>query len=524
MRVNGPILIALDSGTSVVKALAFNAAGEVVTVVSRPNVIWSGPGSAAEQDMARTWEDTCAVLSELAARLDGAEVAALAVTGQGDGTWLIDQEDAPITPAILWLDARAAQLVEDLRESGAARAAFAFTGTGLAACQQPAQLLWLDRNRPDLLERATTAFHCKDWLYLKLTGVRATDPSEASFSFGDYRTRNYCEEVLDALGIKHLRRLLPPIVDGARQWHGLSAAAGARTGFAQGLPVVLGYLDVACAALGAGAYGAGVEAGVSILGTTGLHLRLVPASDQVVPSPAMTGYCIPFPVPGHTVQMQTNMAATLNLDWLARLVQDAARLAGGGAACESQDILRALDRVVMEARPGAVLFHPFISSSGERGPFIDPYARAGLLGIDQNVRLPDVARGVYEGLGLAARDCYVAMGGLPETVRITGGAAHSKSMRAILAACLNCPVRAATHDEAGAAGAAMTAAVSVGLYPDMAACAARWIVGIEGETEQPNSALAGIYDVLFQVYREGYAALPTVWRRMHAAREKLHDV
>src|SRR5205823_6073089 len=137
-------------------------------------------------------------------------------------------------------------------------------------------------------------------------GVRATDPSEASFSFGDYRTRSYRKEVLDALGLTHLRRLLPPIVDGARQWHGLSATAAERTGFPQGLPVVLGYLDVACATLGAGAYGAGVEAGVSILGTTGLHLRLVPSSDQVVPSPTMTGYCIPFPVPGHTVQMQTN--------------------------------------------------------------------------------------------------------------------------------------------------------------------------------------------------------------------------
>jgi erythritol kinase len=227
--------------------------------------------------------------------------------------------------------------------------------------------------------------------------------------------------LLDALGLAHLRRLLPPIVDGARQWHGLSAAAAARTAFTQGLPVVLGYVDVACAALGAGAYGGGGEAGVSILGTTGLHLRLVPNPEEVVPSPAMTGYCIPFPVPGHTVQMQTHMVATPNLEWLARLAQDAARLAGAGAARESGDILRALDEAAGAARPGAVLFHPFISSSGERGPFTDPFARAGLLGMDQNVRLPEVARGVYEGLGLAARDCYVAMGGLPATVWITGG-------------------------------------------------------------------------------------------------------
>ena len=187
---------------------------------------------------------------------------------------------------------------------------------------------------------------------------------------------------------------------------------------------------------------------------------MVPEPDQVVPSAAMTGYCIPFPVPGYTLQMQTNMAATLNLDWLVHLVQDAACLGGAEASRDNQDILRALDDAVLKARPGAVLFHPFISSSGERGPFIDPFARAGLLGIDQNVRLPEVARAVYEGLGFAARDCYIAMGGLPSSVRITGGAAHSESMRVILAACLNCPVTLVAHDEAGAAGAAMVAAVT----------------------------------------------------------------
>ena len=87
-----PILIALDSGTSMVKALAFDAMGKVVTAVSRPNLISSGNGGAVEQDMERTWEDTCAVLGELTARLNRAEVAALALTGQGDGTWLIDRE------------------------------------------------------------------------------------------------------------------------------------------------------------------------------------------------------------------------------------------------------------------------------------------------------------------------------------------------------------------------------------------------------------------------------------------------
>jgi erythritol kinase (D-erythritol 1-phosphate-forming) len=91
----------------------------------------------------------------------------------------------------------------------------------------------------------------------------------------------------------------------------------------------------------------------------------------------------------------------------------------------------------------------------------------------------------------------------------------------ILAACLNCPVRAAAHEEAAAAGAAMTSAVSVGLYPDMAACAARWIAPAQGEVDWPDPALARAYELLFPVYREGYAALSAVWRQMHTARETI---
>ena len=204
------LLLALDSGTSMVKAVAFTDAGEVVAAASRPNRV-DAPGPArAEQCMDRTWQDAAAVLAEVADRVAGWEIAGLAVTGQGDGTWLVDGDGRPVGPALLWLDARAAGLVEHLHETGAARSAFVHTGTGLNACQQSAQLLWLREHEPERLRRVAHAMHCKDWLYLNLTGTAAADPSEACFTWGDYRTRTYRDEVLQALGAAGLARLLPP--------------------------------------------------------------------------------------------------------------------------------------------------------------------------------------------------------------------------------------------------------------------------------------------------------------------------
>ena len=521
-----PVLLALDSGTSVVKAVAFAADGAILATRSRPNTYRTLPGGGAEQDMRRSWDDAAAVLADLAAALAAhhadAQIVALGITGQGDGTWLIDTDGEPVGDGWLWLDARAAAIVEELKASGAAAEAYRFTGTGLAACQQAPQLAWMQRQRPEMLARAATAMHPKDYLYFRATGARRTSPCEGCFTFGDFRTRSYRDEVLRALGLAAQRHLLPPMQDGTLAFDALTATAARQTGLRAGLPVVLGYVDVLCTALGAGLYGAGGDVGVSIIGSTGMHMRLVPEVAAVAPSPAMTGYCMVFPVPGHTMQAQTNMAATLNIDWLADIVADAASLAGGGGVTRAA-VLEALGETALRARAGAALFHPFISSAGERGPFTDAAARASFIGLEQAVRLPELARAVFEGLAFAARDCYAATGGAPADIRVSGGAARSPAIRHILSACLDRPVRTVAQPEAGAAGVAMMAAICTGLYDDMAACARDWVAPRLEAPLLPDPALAALYDALYPIYRDAYAALPSVWHRLRDARE-MHDV
>ena len=125
--------------------------------------------------MRRTWDDAAAVLADLAAQLrarfPGREVVALGVTGQGDGTWLIDADGEPVGRRLAV--ARRARRRHRGRTERQRRGAavFAYTGTGLAACQQAPQLLWMQRHRPEALARAATALHPKDYLYFRLTGA-----------------------------------------------------------------------------------------------------------------------------------------------------------------------------------------------------------------------------------------------------------------------------------------------------------------------------------------------------------------
>jgi len=513
------LLIGIDAGTSVIKAVAFTFDGMQVAMTSRPNSYATpGPGHV-EQDMARTWADCAATLRELRERIPdlAGRAAAIAVTGQGDGTWMIDAEGEPVGGGLLWLDSRAASLCADYMKTPAYDAHYAKTGSGLNACMASGQIAWMKRHQPDRLARATTAFHCKDWLYYKLTGERATDPSEANFTFGNFRTRRYEPAIAEAMGIADCQRLLPPIVDGAQASHKLSAVAAAAIGLPQGLPVVLAYVDVICTAIGGGIYDPAGEVGASIFGSTGMHMRYAATPDAVKLNETRSGYTMCFPVAGASAVMQSNMAATLNIDWFLDIAREAAAFAG--AKVTRAALLAGMDDRVLGAVPGAAVYHPYILEAGERGPFLNPDARAQFSGLSSKTTYADMMRAVYEGLAFASRDCYLASGPIPREVRLGGGAARSNAIRSILASALGAPVRSVNREETGAAGACMIAALCLGHYPGMAACVDAWVTPLLGEATAPDPSLAKTYAHLFPVYLEIRKAMPPVWESLAQVRQ-----
>ena len=317
--------------------------------------------------------------------------------------------------------------------------------------------------------------------------------------------------MLRLLGLDGRRHLLPDIVDGYREAHPLVDSVARATGLPAGLPITLGYVDVICSALGGGLYDAGAASAMTLTGTTGIHMRYTGSADDVVLPAEPSGYTIAFPGGGY-VQLQTNMAATLNIDWILDVGREV--LATHGVDTDAVDHFDGLDERILAARPAAALYHPYISPAGERGPFIDSRARASFAGLDQGVGYHDLVRAVYEGLALAARDCYASMGRIPDEIRLGGGAAQSLALRRIMASVPDRPIRVADRPEAGAAGAAMIATVKHGYFDDVAACTAQWVTPSIGEAVRPDPELAVLYDGLFEAYVAARDASPAVWRRL----------
>ncbi|MDB5522392.1 MAG: xylulose kinase [Rhizobium sp.] len=515
------ILIGIDAGTSVMKSVAFDLGGRQLAMASIPNSYEAVGRTGAVQDMARTWADAARTLAELGGKIDNLanRVAAIAVTAQGDGNWRIDKAGDPVGKAWLWLDARASEVVERLQADSGNVERFRQTGTGLAACQQGSQLRWILENAPETLDGVVNTFHCKDWLYFKLTGKVATDPSEACFTFGDFRTRQYSEDVIDFLDLQKVRTLLPEIVDGATQHHALSEDAARLTGLKAGTPVVLGYVDVVCTSIGAGLYDKSTDTGCSIIGSTGMHMRFAESADDVWLNKEQTGYTMCLPIPGAYAQMQSNMAATLNIDWIINVA--GGLLKGMGVEKSKSELLGHVDRWLAEASDQPILFHPYISEAGERGPFVDASARASFVGLSIGHGFGDLVKAVFDGLAFSARDCYAQMGPMPERVRLTGGAARSRALRSILGGALGASIQTTEREEAGAAGAAMIAAVSLGIYPDMETCVGDWVSPYMKPAESPDPTLTRRFDEAFPAYRQTRQALRPVWHEMaseHAER------
>jgi erythritol kinase (D-erythritol 1-phosphate-forming) len=508
------IIIGIDAGTSVIKSVAFTTAGEQIAVAAEPNKYASFPDGGCEQDMAVTWADTAATLKKLSAQIPGlaSRLIAISVTAQGDGLWLIDKDGEPVGPAHIWLDNRAGSIVEDYVRSDDYPAHYERTGTGLTVVQMSGKLAWMQRHQPERLARATTAFHCKDWIYFKLTGDRATDPSEGNFTFGNFRTLEYQPDILDHLGLSACKHLLPPMVEGTRDCGKLTKAAAESTGLKAGTPVCLGYIDIVASGLGGGLFDPTGESGCTIVGSTGLHQRLCTDADKVQLNAERAGFTVAFPSPGMVAQMQSNMAATLNIDWLL----DVARgiLSEAGVERSRGDLLKGLDDKILQREPAKLLYHPYISRIGERSPFMDVAARASFNGLDVTADYYDMMRSVFEGLSFAARDCYEIMGPVPKEIRIAGGAARSKALRLILASTLNASIRSVSREETGAAGAAMIAAVQQNLFPDMASCARAWVDPHLGSSIEPDAALVSRYAQIFPAYVAARKAMRPIWRAL----------
>ena len=467
--------LGVDIGTSVIKAAAFDEAGRQLALESVPSGVASPCDGWFEQDADALTTCIASVVGRLVPALGGRQPELVALTGQGDGVWLVDAAGRGVRPAVSWMDARAAGILDRWQAAGVVEAAFRRTGGAMfPGCPAPV-LAWFESFEPEALDRAATAAYCKDVVLQRFTGVRATDASDASQPFLDPWTRTYSREVLDLCGLAHRASLLAPVVEPVPAGV-LSDEAAAMVGIAAGTPVTAGPFDLPACALGSGVTEPGD--GHLIVGTT-LACQVV--VDEVDTSGEPAGLTLALGTPGRWLRAMPAMVGTAALDWV---------LATVGA--RHADV----DPFLSGTEPGAhgVSCLPYFSPAGERAPFVESGARARFDGLSLHTTRADLVRAVCEGIAFAARHCFEAAG-LRGSVTCCGGGVRSRQWLQLFADVLGREVRVAPKPEVGAYGAVVAGLAALGRSADMLGATDPEVV------VQPQPAVAGVYAQMYERYR-----------------------
>ncbi|HEX6632083.1 MAG TPA: FGGY-family carbohydrate kinase, partial [Gemmatimonadaceae bacterium] len=353
--------------------------------------------------------------------------------------------------------------------------------------------LWLRHHEPAAHARLAALLLAKDFVRHRLTGVLATEPSDASGTllFDPARLR-WSDEMLRALDVP--RSLLPDVGGSAEVLGRVTAAAARATGLAEGTPVVGGGSDNACGAAGVGAVLPGRA--VATWGTSGTVLA--PTARPLV-DPGLRAHTFCHVVPGLWYLIGVVLSAGGAFAWYRDTL--ARELAGRA------DADRLLDEEAAAVPPGAdgVTFLPYLQ--GERTPHRDAAARGAFLGLTLAHGRAHLTRAVLEGVCFALRDSLAILGELglsPDRLLLTGGGARSPLVRRLQAEVYGLPVATVNREEGPAYGAALLAAVGAGAFPDLPTAAAATIT--RGPLEHPDPAAHAAYTEPYARFRASYAA------------------
>jgi xylulokinase len=467
----------IDIGTSGVKTVLVDGDQRLVAsasarlTVSRPHDGWS------EQHPDDWWEAISATLDELAAR-HGKALAGLrgiGLSGQMLGVVLVDRWDKPLRPAILWDDGRAVEECALLRAR--------LPDIGKRSCTDPdpgfgaPKLLWLARHKPEMIERADCLLLPKDYVRLRFTGERGTEPSDASGTLlFDNHTLDFSRDMADAAGFPMGK--LPTL---GRAWQPmgmLRPELSRRWGIAGPVLVAGGAGDNLACKLGVGAARPG--RGVLTLGTSGV---LCVTTRDFLPIPGRGVQTPPHAAPGQYSSQGVVMSATSAVEWLAALTGTGAGHLDAEAAALWDD------PAGRESAAAAPAFLAYLD--GVRTPHADTGLRAVADGLSLSTTRAMLAWSVFEGVALhiaEVAETQRAHGIVPQSLQLVGGGARSAIWPRMMASLLGIPLTLSKgRDNAAASGAARLALVAVQGGDPLP------ILEAEPETEkvvEPDDALA----------------------------------
>lgn len=484
--------IGIDLGTSAVKLLLVDADGRILNEVSKEYPVFY-PHSGWSEQNPEDWKNAVFEgIKELTEKVDKSKIKGIGCGGQMHGLVVLDENDNVIRPAILWNDGRTYKEVEylngvigkDVLSENTANIAFAgFTAP---------KILWMKANEPGLFDKIEKIMLPKDYINYILTGVHATDYSDASgMLLLDVKNKKWSDKMLEICGV--VEDKMPELFESSEVIGTLKEDIAKLLGLDAGIKVVAGAGDNAAAAIGTGTVGNG-KCNIS-LGTSG---TIFISSNEfgVDPNNALHSFA-------HADGKYHLMGCMLS-----------------AASCNKwfmDDILRdnnysSIQAEITDDRLGRnqVFFLPYLM--GERSPINDTNARGTFTGMSMDTSRADMLQAVLEGVAFAIRDSFEVAKSLGLDIKrsnICGGGAKSTLWKKIMANILGIPLDILKTEQGPGYGGAVLAAVGCGEYQSVSEACEKLVE--VADTVYPDMELSALYEAKYRKFKKIYPALKDVF-------------
>jgi sugar (pentulose or hexulose) kinase len=512
-------ILAIDNGTQSVRALLFDPNGNLLAKARVPfEPYFSSQPGYAEQNPEVFWQAVCTACQKLW-KMPGVSkeaVCGVALTTQRGTVINLDQNGKPLRPAIVWLDQRRTENLKPI--GGWWGLAFRLSGMThtVAYLQAEAEANWLHTHQPEVWNNTRKYLLLSGYLTYRFTD-RYVDSSGCQVGYlpFDYKRQQWARgSDWKWKAVPMDRSWLPELIPPAQPLGQITRPAAEATGIPAGLTLIAAAADKACEVIGCGALDSHI--GCLSYGTTATinttHRKYVEVIPLIPPYPSAVPYA-------YSLEFQIYRGYWM-VSWFKNEFGHHEQRLSEERGVPPEELFDALVRAVPPGSDGLVV-QPYWSP-GLKLP--GPEARGAVIGFGGGHTRAHLYRAILEGLTYALRDGAERTSrrsGIPITeLRVGGGGSQSDEAMQITADVFGLPARRAHLYETSGLGAAIDAAVGLGLHPDFETAIKE--MTRPGAAFEPRAQAHAIYDELCRnVYEKMYRRLKPLYKAIRKVARKV---
>jgi xylulokinase len=493
-------LLGIDIGTSACKVALFDLNGKVIcSDMGDYHLYYPNPGWV-EQDANEWWDAVATTTKKMLAdhNIDANEIAGVGIDGQSWSAIPIDKDGVVLHNTPIWMDTRATDICDELRETIGESKIFALCGNPVQPTYSLPKILWFKKHIPDVYNATYKFMQSNSFIVYRLTGEISQDISQGyGLHCFDMKKGKWDKPMCEKMGLDI--NLLPQNIFQCHDVVGnVNEKASAITGLAVGTPVVAGGLDAACGTLGAGVISAGQtqEQGGQ---AGGMSICM----DEYKAEPTLIlGYHV---VPDKWLLQGGTVGGGGAIRWFEKEFCAEERQIAKEKDTNSFEEMNETSKDISVGSDG-VVFLPYMA--GERSPIWDKNAKGVFYGLDFSKTRGHMIRSVFEGVAYSLKhnlDVAQAVGAKVDALYATGGSANSRLWTQIKSDVTGKKIIVPSSDTSATLGAAILAGVGTGTYQSFEDAVEKCVIITREHV--PNRENTKAYTEFYNIYIDLYKAL-----------------